>query len=132
MKMPNWRINDVTVSHQDRKMIRRLIIIRGFKRDRLFSEFISFPKTLMEWGTAGDVGRADRSLRIVDPHTIKLEFETRWTPPIPVFDFWVDIGCQVRGEFFQEPDGDLSGAYKNKRIKWAKPLPPIEGRDHWR
>jgi hypothetical protein len=129
MKMPNWCINDVTVSHQDRKVIRRLI--RGFKRGRLFSEFI--PERLMEWGTAGDIGRgADSSLGIVDPHTIKLEFETRWAPPIPVFDFWVDIGCQVRGEFFQEPDGDLSGTYKNKRIEWAKPLPPIEGRDYWR
>ena len=127
--MPNWCINDVTVSHPDRKVIRRLI--RGFKRGRLFSEFM--PETLMECGTAGDIGRgADSSLRTVDPHTIKLEFETRWAPPIPVFDFWVDIGCQVRGEFFQEPDGDLSGTYKNKRIEWAKPLPPIEGRDYWR
>jgi hypothetical protein len=76
--MPNWCINDVTVSHPDRKVIRRLI--RGFKRGRLFSEFM--PETLMEWGTAGDIGRgADSSLGIVDPHTIKLEFETRWTLP---------------------------------------------------
>ena len=44
--MPNWCINDVTVSHPDRKVIRRLI--RGFKRGRLFSEFM--PETLMELG----------------------------------------------------------------------------------
>jgi hypothetical protein len=117
MKMPNWCINDVTVSHQDRKVIRRLI--RGFKRGRLFSEFI--PERLMEWGTAGDIGRgADSSLGIVDPHTIKLEFETRWAPPIPVFDFWVDIGCQVRGEFFREPDGDLSGTLQEQENQVSK------------
>jgi hypothetical protein len=62
----------------------------------------------------------------------KLEFETRWAPPIPVFDFWVDIGCQVRGEFFREPDGDLSGTLQEQENQVSKALPPIEERNYWR
>jgi hypothetical protein len=33
---------------------------------------------------------------------IKLVFFTFYDAPLPIFDFWVDLGCQVRGIIFDE------------------------------
>jgi hypothetical protein len=116
--MPNWCINHFIISHKNRRVIRT--IIKPYNRGWL-------------WGGDKYFGVArGHSSRMIRRNTLVLEFETAWAPPLVVLDFWVDIGFDVKGDFFREPDGDISGTYKNKRIGRVPPLPPIEERTYWR
>ena len=141
--MTNWCKNLVTISNDDRKVIKE--IENAFKRDKLLDAFIPCPTELEEltslkpndelvkkmvakygaedwylwrldhWGTKWDTGRSHGTLTIVRPTKIKLDVKTAWTPPIPVFDRWVDLGCHVRAQFC-EPEWDVAGTYVDKRV----------------
>jgi hypothetical protein len=152
--MPNWCRNKLNISHDDPRVIRR--IANAFNNKKLFSEFIPCPKELEElcspaanertakkmikkygaedwyiwrlinWGTKWDTGRDNGTLDTINPTEIKLCLETAWTPPIPVFDHWVDIGCRVRGSFC-ESDLEVRGTSRDK-IVTAEPYTEIERR----
>ena len=141
--MTNWCKNLVTISNDDRKVIKE--IENAFERDELLNAFIPRPKELEEltnlkpndelvkkmvakygaedwyvwrldhWGTKWDTGRSHGTLTIVRPTKLKLDVKTAWTPPIPVFDRWVDLGCHVRAQFC-EPEWDVAGTYVDKRV----------------
>jgi hypothetical protein len=142
--MPDWCHNDITVTHEDPKVVRRFVL--AFKKGKLFDEFIPCPKELLSikspcpnkriakrmiqqcgapdwygwrllnWGTKWDVGRPQGDgLSVVKPGKIHLSVDTAWSPPIAVFDYWVDIGCDVRAKF-SEPANEVKGTYKNKFI----------------
>jgi hypothetical protein len=70
---------------------------------------------LDNWGTKWDTARSHGTLTVVRPTKIKLDVKTAWTPPIPVFDRWVDLGCHVRAQFC-EPEWDVAGTYVNKSV----------------
>ena len=140
--MTNRCKNVVTISNDDREVINP--IADAFERDELFGAFISCPKefqkstslkpndgSLKRWrrstalkiGTCGawiigvpnwDTGRSHGRLTVVHPMKIKLDVKTAWTPPISIFDRWVDLGCHVRARF--EPEMDVAGTYVDKSV----------------
>lgn len=141
--MTNWCKNLVSISNDDWKVIKE--IENAFERDKLLDAFIPCPKELEEltslkandasvtkmvakygaedwylwrldnWGTKWDTRRSRGTLTVVRPTQIKLDVKTAWTPPIPVFDRWVDLGCHVRTRFC-EPEMDVAGTYVDKSV----------------
>jgi hypothetical protein len=141
--MTNWCKNLVTISNDNREVIKA--IADAFERDELFDVFIPCPKELEKltslkpndalvkkivakygaedwylwrldnWGTKWDTGRSHGTLTVVRPTKIKLVVKTAWTPPIPIFDRWVDLGCRVRARFW-EPEMDVADTYVDKSV----------------
>jgi hypothetical protein len=141
--MTNWCKNLVTIANDDRDVVKA--IVNAFEQDKLFDAFVPCPKELEKcaslqpnegftkrmvkkygaedwylwrldnWGTKWDTGRSHGTLTVVRPTKIKLDVKTAWTPPIPVFDRWVDLGCHVRAQFC-EPEWDVAGTYVNKSV----------------
>jgi hypothetical protein len=137
--------NKITVSHDDPKVIER--IIEAHERDRLFDEFLPCPVELLEtdsfardekiaekmlkkygardqydwccqnWGRDWD--EDDESdgiiLDIISPNKIGLAMCTAWSPPVPFLDRLVDLGCTVCCVFF-EPCHWTVGIYKDKML----------------
>lgn len=141
--MTNWCKNQLTISNNDWDVIKE--IVNAFERDRLLDAFIPCPKELEKvtgmkpndklakkmmkkygaedwylwrldnWGTKWDTGRSHGTLAVIGPTQIQLDVATAWTPPIPVLDRWVDLGCHVRAQFC-EPEFNVAGTYIDKRI----------------
>ena len=158
--MTNWCKNLVTIANDDRDVVKA--IVNAFERDRLLDAFIPCPKELEQfaslqpnegftkrmvkkygaedwylwrldnWGTKWDTRRSRGTLTVVRPTQIKLDVKTAWTPPIPVFDRWVDLGCHVRAQF-SEPEWDVAGTYVDKRVDVRPPNQNhVLGLDRWR
>ena len=147
--MTNWCENLVTISNDDRDVIKA--IETAFLRDELFDAFIPCPKELESltslkpndalvkkmvakygaedwylwrldnWGTKWDTGISYGTISFDHSTTIELDVETAWTPPIPVFDRGVDLGCHVRAQFC-EPEWDVAGTYVDKCVDVIRPL----------
>lgn len=138
--MPNWCNNIVTLRHKDPAMIER--VIKGIEDNSLFHEFIPMPQQLAEtaestatpaevyqanieqfgyrswydfaageWGTKWDVGQEVQHER--DGNTLNLSFDTAWSPPVPVFAKWVDLGFEVEA-YYSEPGMCFVGSYTNE------------------
>jgi hypothetical protein len=154
--MPNWCWNDVTITHDNSKVIERFV--QGFNKGALFAEFIPCPirrdkpdlskfnlprwerefseamicsSEILDWscdnwGTKWDTGKPQGdTLEIINPNRIHLIFATAWGHPIPIFDHWVDSGCQVRAEF-SGSFSPVDAIYEDKIIKQLK-----EGGEGW-
>ena len=136
--MPNYCENGLTVSNDNPKVIER--IVKAFQEGGLFNEFIPSPNESLvpdtydwcceNWGTKWDVGH-DRynRLDIISPTEIKFCLFTAWSPPLPVLDHWVDLGCNVVGTFLEIGFG-YSGIYKNKvlwELRERRETPPDIG-----
>jgi hypothetical protein len=138
--MPNWCLNKIVISNEDRKVIKR--IIKAFNRGTLFNDFIPCPTNsrqlrselmanptsrkfadqgmplwfawrIVNWGTKWDSGQQHGTLKQVSPTKIVLDVGTANTPPLSMLDHWVSLGCKVRDEFWREPDCALEGTYDN-------------------
>jgi hypothetical protein len=65
-----------------------------------------------------DFAAAD-CLTIVSRTELKLSWETRWAPPLRIFDTWVNLGCDVRAWFCVFETG-LTGAYVNRLVATSR------------
>jgi hypothetical protein len=54
--MPNWCSNTLEISHEDKKMMKR--VVKGYNKNGLLKEFIPVPKELFDT-VAGNVGSPD-------------------------------------------------------------------------
>jgi len=121
--MPNWTTTTLELTHTDKNMINR---VKNSITTGLFKEFLPIPTPEPEdlclwccnnWGTKWDA----QDVQIVDDSTnsIKLIFNTAWSPPesffykiydmdFEVFAEWSDEDCEdeeFAGEFY---DGDMN------------------------
>jgi hypothetical protein len=139
--MSNCCVNKLTVKHKDPSIIER--IVNAFNRGELYDEFIPCPKELLNdrspskraarkfterygaasrndwrlinWGTEWDSGGGDGDELVRrNPISIRLTIITAYCAPIHVLDYWVDLGCDVRGTFLDE--FPVKRAYLNKRL----------------
>jgi hypothetical protein len=116
--------NKITVTHDDPKVIER--IIKAHKCGKLFSEFVPVPKELScddrddwcleHWHRNSDQDECDDiSLDVISPNKIGLFMCTWHFPPITILDHWVDLGCTICCAFFEPYDWNL-GVYKDKML----------------
>ena len=82
---------------------------------------------ISNWGTMRDTGRGGlNTFQRLDVNTSQVNIMTEGGPPVHVLDYWVDLGCDVRGSFFLT---DRSGRirYKNKRVwEWGEEIDRIK------
>lgn len=94
--MPNWCSNTLIISHEDKKMMKR--VIKGYNKNGLLREFIPIPKELVDTisGCLGSPDSYDQRL-LVFKEQLNMEFfgYKNW------YDFCVsewgtkwDIGCR--------------------------------------
>ena len=142
--MPNWCLNRVTVSNRNVRIINEIIrawysgdlleeFVHCLENDAVANEapnatanrsrtfhFTSHPEYWRRWGVQ-HWGRSwnrfveDNHLEIVSPTKVRLTCETRWSPPLDLFDRWVDLKCNVRAWFSVFETG-LTGGYANRAI----------------
>lgn len=135
--MPNWCDNTLEVTHEDPKMITRLV--DAFKAGRLCDEFIPVPAELKdteangsvreelvakvgysdwydfcvnEWGTKWDVGGDDGGYIQSGANSAAMSFQSAWAPPVGLYPVLEDLGFTVRAMYY-EPGCAFAGIYEN-------------------
>lgn len=134
--MPNWCDNVVNVTHKDPKMLDRFE--QAFNAGRLCDEFVPMPEELKgttspsetnevlvekygasdwymwavnNWGTKWDVG-GDGEYIERDGDTIYCNFQSAWSPPVPVMVALEELGFQVTAKYY-EPGMGFVGVYED-------------------
>lgn len=126
--MPNWCMNNLTISHSDPSMLQRFV--DAYNRKETCQEFLPVPDGYYDderwynwcidnWGTKWDFGKDDYN----DPATIEyrmgkkngfvgVSFNTAWSPPVDLYNHLVDSGFIIRATYF-EPGMAFCGIYED-------------------
>ena len=111
--MPNWCSNSVKISHSDPDAIKRFQT--AFAEKRLFAEFVPEPVVdeskldwyfwrRTNWGTKWDAGGDDFTCEILEHEPepcIQCYFDTAWTPPLPIYQRWTELGYTVYATYYE-------------------------------
>ena len=126
--MPNWCLNNATISHDDANKLNELL--DAYKRGELMEHFMPTPrdpndptKLLGEgkpitldgsvdwyswrvgnWGTKWDVGGEDAFCErmVTADNTVVLSFDSAWAPPIMFYEFMKrKHGFDIRASYFE-------------------------------
>lgn len=120
--MPNWCMNDVTLTHKRGAEIDR--VDRAYRDGCLFATFVPEPGDpddtaydwyswrCNHWGTKWEASPddPDREPLRHDRRTITVQFETAWGPPIPWFEAMEAKGYKVEA-YYHEPGVAFVGKY---------------------
>ena len=136
--MPNWCQNQLTIRHKDAREIERAIA--AFQRGELLNEFVPCPEGLSEegtgfanadvkadrvakygfeswydwsvqhWGTKWDVGGEDRGYAEFDEHTVVMDFDSAWSPPLAALKSMEAQGFEI-AIMWDEPGMAFCGRY---------------------
>ena len=150
--MPNWCLNAVNLRHSDAAMISR--IVKAINEDRgLFSEFYPIPQKLQEmsapapeecvesnlkefgacdwynwavnnWGTKWDICDAMPSRQ--NEHTIYINFNTAWSPPIGFYEKMAELGFAIDAIYYEGGMG-FCGSWEDGIDECFK----IDGNSDW-
>jgi len=125
--MPNWCMNNLTISHGDTKQLQKFV--DAYNSGETCQSFIPRPESINNsdafaadgwytwnvnhWGTKWDFGKdtVDDPVAIEDG-LVDISFETAWSPPIPFYDYLVDLGYNVDATYY-EPGMGFCGIYYN-------------------
>ena len=135
--MPNWCLNNLTVSHNDNAMMKRFI--DAYNSDNLCNEFVPEPKEVQEnddihdpncwynwrinnWGTKWDIGAGDDERHGLKASVVEwnngssleatCSFDSAWSPPVELYNKLVELGYNVHASYF-EPGMSFCGIYHN-------------------
>jgi len=136
--MPNWCQNQLTLRHKDSREVERAIA--AFQRGKLLNEFVPCPQELQDestgfanadvkadrvakygyeswydwsvqhWGTKWDVGGEDRGYAEFDEHTVVMDFDSAWAPPIAAMQALEQQGFEIK-ILYNEPGMAFCGWY---------------------
>lgn len=122
--MPNWCMNNLTISHADEAMVQKFA--DAYNSGEVCNSFIPKPENLNDdafaedgwyvwcvnnWGTKWDFGKDEyEDPAKVENDEIVISFNTAWSPPIPFYDYLVSLGYKVRAAYF-EPGCCFCGNY---------------------
>jgi hypothetical protein len=131
--MPNWCMNNLTISHDDPSMVEKFA--DAYNSGGVCNTFIPRPEhinnsdafaadgwytwNVNNWGTKWDFGKDEYD----DPVSIQyrmskengiveISFNTAWSPPIQFYDYLVGLGYKVRASYF-EPGCAFCGIYED-------------------
>jgi len=123
--MPNWCLNNATITHNDPAKLTELL--DAYKRGELMEHYLPTPRDpddptkllgagkpttlggndwyswrVANWGTKWDVGGEDAFVDRPDRNTIVLSFDSAWSPPIEFYSFLKDEhGFDIRASYFE-------------------------------
>lgn len=124
--MPNWCMNNLTVSHSDKAMVQKFA--DAWNSGGVCQHYIPKPEgedwyewNISNWGTKWDFGKDEYE----DPVEVKqvtmksgtfyevgVGPNTAWSPPIDFYNHLVDLGYDVHASYF-EPGMGFCGIYHN-------------------
>lgn len=128
--MPNWCMNNITVSHKNLSMMQRFV--HAYNTGGLMNEFLPMPEGYLDngkwydwcisnWGTKWDVGREEyedhATINKVEMksgkfYEVNISPNTAWSPPIDFYNHLMDLGYNVHASYF-EPGMCFCGIYHN-------------------
>jgi len=127
--MPNHTDNRVTLYHKDSQQIDMIYNIMNTPDTPLCQTLIPMPKELEgtagfdengvagwykwrldNWGTKWDV--YDAQCDYFDANTLRLYFDTAWSPPMRIYEKLTDMGFEVTARYLDEGWGYI-GEYVN-------------------
>ena len=138
--MPNWCMNKLTVSHEDKVMIDKFE--KAYRNDWTIETFYPTPRDpgdptmmmgegkamskddkpnnnwylwrLQNWGTKWDVGCQDgyglEPTRV--DNELSMTFDSAWSPPLGFYERLVVLGFDVQASYF-EPGMSFAGIWHN-------------------
>jgi len=115
--MPNWCYNSVTLENDDPKVIDELESVISKDDSKPFQHLRPMPESEEEnwyswniehWGTKWDVGVHD--FERDSPTSIRLFFDSAWSPPIAMYDYLTENGWRVDAQYQEEGMGFI-GSY---------------------
>lgn len=125
--MPNWCMNNITVSHPDPAKLQKFV--DAYNSGETCQGFIPRPENINNsdafaadgwytwnvnnWGTKWDFGKDEYNDPIaIENGKVVISFNTAWSPPIPFYDYLVNLGYKVDATYF-EPGMCFCGIYKD-------------------
>ena len=138
--MPNWCMNKLTVTHEDKSMIDRFE--KAYRDDWVIETFYPTPRDpgdptmmmgegkpmskddnpnnnwylwrLKNWGTKWDIGCKDayglEPTRV--DNELSMTFDSAWSPPIGFYERLVSLEFDVQASYF-EPGMSFAGTWHN-------------------
>lgn len=106
--MPNWCCNDLELENKDDNKIEEL-------KEYIDNEkgLFSYLKSEGDWGCSSDAS-IDESSVVVTQNRIRLSFETRWSPPIKLYEYLIkETNWNIIHALYDEPNMMFVGEYKN-------------------
>ena len=111
--MPNHTDNRVILSHDDSQMIDNIYNVMNTGDAELCNYLIPEPRDdageptsgwydwrLEHWGTKWEIYHPH--VNRMDANTLVMNFDTAWSPPIPVYDKLVEMGFEVNARYLDE------------------------------
>ena len=121
--MPNWCMNNLTVSHTDKAMVQKFA--DAWNTGAVCEQFIPKPPeadwyswNVSNWGTKWDFGlekNYDEPVTVKqngDKYEVCVSPSTAWSPPIDFYNHLVELGYNIHASYF-EPGMTFCGVYHN-------------------
>lgn len=123
--MPNWCMNNLTISHTDPNMAQHFVDAynEGGVCNYLLQTGEWETYTSNNWGTKWDFGKDEHDdpamvIPVTTPtedgistrYEVEISFNTAWLPPIQLYNHLVSLGYKVRASYF-EPGCCFCGNY---------------------
>ena len=120
--MPNWCLNKLTISHEDRSKV--MEFVRVYKEGKVCDHYLPVPRTddgeliidqthpdywynwcVNNWGTKWDIGSDNGEVHGLNPTIVDNEatmsFDSAWSPPIGLYEELVLRGFRVVASYFE-------------------------------
>jgi len=119
--MPNWCLNKLTISHEDRSKV--VEFVRAYKEGKTCEHYLPRPAdkdwyewNVVNWGTKWDIGSDNGEVHGLNPTIVDNEatmsFDSAWSPPIGLYEELVLRGFRVIASYF-EPGMGYCGIWKD-------------------
>lgn len=124
--MPNWCMNNLTVSHSDKAMMQKFA--DAWNSGGVCQHYIPMPEgedwyewNIANWGTKWDFGKDEYDNPAVVKkvvmksgtfYEVGVSPNTAWSPPIEFYNHLMDLGYNVHASYF-EPGMGFCGIYHN-------------------
>jgi len=108
--MPNWCLNKLTISHEDRSKV--MEFVRAYKEGKACERYLPRPAdqdwyewNVANWGTKWDIGSDNGEVHGLNPTIVDNEatmsFDSAWSPPIGLYERLNNLGFSVDATYFE-------------------------------
>ncbi len=108
--MPNWCLNKLTISHEDRSKV--MEFVHAYKEGKACEHYLPRPAdqdwyewNIANWGTKWDIGSDNGEVHGLNPtitgNEATMSFDSAWSPPIGLYKELVLRGFRVVASYFE-------------------------------
>ena len=120
--MPNWCLNNLTISHENRSKVMQFV--RAYKEGKVCDHYLPVPRTddgeliidqthpdywynwcVNNWGTKWDIGSDNGEVHGLNPTIVgneaTMSFDSAWSPPIGLYEELDRLGFMVDATYFE-------------------------------